>query len=64
MITANASNNIAVSLYGPQGLTIQVERHYGYAGDQLQNDGNHYTGGTYIHGGTVILTVPYAGTIQ
>ncbi len=62
VVTANAgtSNALALSMWGPDSLTFQGPGTTILLGDSAVNDANHYTGGTYIRGGTVILQA--AGT--
>lgn len=54
-ITVNAASTNAASLYGTNGLTIQGTGVLSLEGDPATLDANHYTGGTYVKSGTVIL---------
>jgi autotransporter-associated beta strand protein len=54
-ITVNADATNTASLYGTNGLTIQGTGVLTLEGDTAVFDGNHYTGGTYVKSGTVIL---------
>jgi autotransporter-associated beta strand protein len=54
-ITVNAATTNATSLYGTSGLTIQGTGVLSLEGDTGTVDANHYTGGTYVKGGTLIL---------
>lgn len=58
---AGTSNNIGLSMYGPGSLTFTGTGTTRLAGDTSVGDGNHYSGGTYVRSGTVILKSP-AGT--
>ena len=60
-ITANADCTNGAAIYGTDGLTVQGTAVLTIQGDP-QFDGNHYTGGTYIKSGTVVLQAPLAGT--
>ena len=51
IVNANATN--AASLLGTSGLTVKGTAVLSLQGDGT--DGNHYTGGTYVRGGTLIL---------
>ena len=57
VITAGAgtSNNIALSIYGSGNITFAGSGTSVLLGDASVNDGNHYTGNTYVRSGTVIL---------
>ena len=55
-----SSNSIAASIYGSDGLTFQGGTSV-LLGDALP-DGNHYTGGTYVKSGTLILRVAGVST--
>ncbi len=52
---AGTSNNIGLAMYGPGSLTFTGTGTTRIAGDTTVNDPNHYTGGTYIKSGKVIL---------
>ncbi|HVU26292.1 MAG TPA: autotransporter-associated beta strand repeat-containing protein [Verrucomicrobiae bacterium] len=54
-ITVNADSTSAASIYGTDGLTIQGTGALSLQGDAPNLDANHYTGGTYVRGGTVLL---------
>ena len=62
-ITANADCTNAASTYGTDGLTVRGTASLTIQGDP-QFDGNHYTGGTYIKSGTVVLQAPLGRTGQ
>jgi len=60
-ITVNAANSTnASSLYGTNGLTVQGTGTLVLTGDPANLDGNHYTGGTYVKRGTLVLAAPNA----
>lgn len=54
-IIVNGNTTNAVSMQGTNGLTIQGTGVLRLQGDPPNLDGNHYTGGTYIRGGTLML---------
>ncbi|HEX5219668.1 MAG TPA: hypothetical protein VFZ59_08885, partial [Verrucomicrobiae bacterium] len=57
-ITVNAANiTNAASINGTNGLTVQGTGVLSLAGDVPNLDGNHYTGGTFVRSGTLILGV-------
>lgn len=60
--TAGTSNLLAVSILGTSGVTFRGTGTTVLAGDALLNDANHYTGGTYIKSGKVILQAVGATT--
>ncbi len=62
VITADGTNTIAASLAGPQGLVLEGTNTTMLVGDSAYGIANQYTGGTYIHGGTLILEAPGAGS--
>jgi fibronectin-binding autotransporter adhesin len=60
-ITVNAAYATnSASLYGTNGLTVQGTGTLVLKGDPGNITGNHYTGGTYVRGGTVVLAADYA----
>lgn len=59
-ITAMANTAITASIQGSNGLTIRGTGQLTLLGDTAE--ANHYTGGTYIRGGTVILNAGAANT--
>ena len=59
---AGTSNNLALSMWGTGGLIFKGTGTTRLAGDASVNDANHYTGGTYIKSGTVILQAAGATT--
>ena len=61
-VTVNADSTNATSLYGTNGLTIQGTGVLELMGDTVLADGNHYTGGTYVRGGTLLLGVQGANS--
>ncbi len=54
-ITANANVTNATSLLGNAGLTVQGTSELWLLGETVIPDGNHYTGGTYVKSGTLVL---------
>ncbi len=56
-ITANESVTIATSLLGTNGLTVEGAATLTLRGDIITPNGNHYTGGTHVKSGTLILQV-------
>jgi len=54
-ITANADVTIAASLNGTNGVRFQGASVVTLLGDTNTADGNHFTGGAYVRGGTLIL---------
>ena len=60
MITAGAgtSNNLQLSMWGTAGMEVKGTGITRFAGDTSVGDGNHYTGGTYVRSGTLILESP------
>ena len=61
---AGTTNNLQVSIWGTNSLTFTGTGTTVLEGDLLQADANHFTGGTYIRGGTVICRATYAGTVN
>jgi len=61
-ITVNANSTNGTSLYGTNGLTVEGTGVLTLAGDEALVDGNHYTGGTYVRSGTLVLAAPYASS--
>jgi autotransporter-associated beta strand protein len=61
-ITLNADTTNAASINGTNGLTIQGTGTLTLQGDPVATIGNQYTGGTYIKGGTVILSASGANS--
>lgn len=61
-ITVNADGTNAASLYGTDGLTIQGTGVLTLQGDTTSVDGNHYTGGTFVRSGTLVLAVQGASS--
>ena len=59
-ITANANVDIATTLEGTSGLTIQGNSVVTLLGDT--ETGNHFTGGTFVKSGTLVLRVQKATT--
>ena len=55
VIVANATNNIALSIYGTNTLTKLGTNTTILLGDASVGDPNHYTGGTYVRAGTLIV---------
>ena len=55
VITANATNFIALSMWGTNSLTKLGTNTTILLGDASVGDANHYTGGTYVQAGTLIL---------
>ncbi len=49
------SNNLALAIYGTNSMTFQGTGTTVLLGDATANDANHYTGGTYVKAGTLIL---------
>jgi autotransporter-associated beta strand protein len=60
-LTATEDVTIAASIVGENGLVIQGSKTIVLAGDASLPDANHYTGGTYIRSGTLILQAAGAG---
>ena len=60
-ITVNADTTNAVSINGTSGLTVQGTGKMTLLGESAAN-GNHYTGGTFVKGGTLILKAAGANT--
>lgn len=58
VIVANASNNIALAIYGTNTLTKLGTNTTVLLGDPSVNDANHYTGATYVRAGTLIVRAP------
>lgn len=59
---AGTSNYIGLAMYGPGTLTFTGTGTTTLGGDTTVNDPNHFTGGTYIKGGTVILNAVGSGS--
>jgi autotransporter-associated beta strand protein len=59
---AGTSNLLQLSIWGTNSMTFTGTGTTVLEGDLLQVDANHFTGGTYIRRGTVILQATYAGT--
>lgn len=60
LTSSGSSNVVAASLYGTAGLTFKGNGTTVLTDDGV--DGSHYTGGTIIHSGTVILQSTKGGT--
>jgi len=52
---AGTSNNLALSIWGTNSMSFEGPGTTVLLGDSAVNDANHYTGGTYVRGGTVIV---------
>ncbi len=59
---AGTSNNLALAIYGTNSMTFQGAGTTVLLGDSTINDANHYTGGTYVRAGTLILRAAGVGT--
>ena len=52
---AGTTNNLALSIWGTNSMSFEGPGTTVLLGDSAVNDANHYTGGTYVRGGTVIV---------